>query len=736
MEETETIDELPVFTKKNVTDEGLPILKKKELSSTTSSEPSIGAPESELESISPTEPYKYSFDEIKSAKVEVKPVSTFQVTITPAAKETTKEVNEKERIGDILKEAFIDNNGIYDSPQESVAEERRNDLYKKIYPALKKAGYNISDWSGMKVEGDQIFGSAKTLRIANEKLKENPDNEDWQYAAAVSESELGRNKEARDKYENIIAKNPKMASAYTGLAYIYGNTGQNPMALSIMDDAVTNNPENGELYHNRAIYKQRVEDYAGALKDLERGATIAGKTKDKGLLANIYEQRTRIWGKLSADKPLAQKYIDIIKGDDDPTNDIIDQEYFKEQYKEDFNNARRFKISTKHDVQLAKEKLFAEREKAITEGRPVSFEEQPPTIASANIKDWEHSTAFVEAIDDLLLNPQKAGFAGLLMNPVGGILGAGVESISAGLKEVKKGVEEIEPVKILKGAMETAIGTIMTVTPVGWAFTGAVTAAAESPYTEYAASLIMAPVTTIMKAIRPDIEPGDIAGIADLVVGGILLHKANQKLSGAKRVAEKIEAKEPITTEDALTLQKATENIEKKDLEGIIQEAGLKPKEAEAKPTEVTKPPIEVAEDINKEVERIKGEIAPERIQKMVSGETDASKKPYYLLTKNELIDERNRIESKEEITKLDKERLRDMGKQAIKFGKPLSQLEKELIKPEVVPEEIPPIVPPEAKVEHKPIVEPVSPAVVASEMKPVSEEIKPVEAKEPQIFF
>jgi len=620
---------------------GIP-LKKKDLKQ-PSLEPSAGAEESVSESISPTE-YKYSFDEIKPSKAELKPAPTLQVTITPPPTETTKGVNEKEKISDILKEAFVDNSEIYDFQN---GEDRRNDLYKKMFPVLKKAGYDINDWADLKAEGDKMFNSAKTLRIANEQLKRNPDNEDWQYAAAVGESELGRYTDARDRYEKIIAKNPQMASAYTGLAYVYGNTGQTPMALSIMDDAIENNPDKGELYHNRAIYKQRVEDYPGALKDLEQGAIIAGKTKDKALLTNIYEQRTKIWGKLSENKTLAQQYIDIINGEGDPATEEIDQEYFKEQYKKDFNNARRLKISTKKDEQTAKEKLFEERTKAITEGESVEFTEgeQPPTIASANIKDWQHATAFSEAIDDLLFNPQKAGVAGLIMNPVAYIARAGIEGVTEGGKEIAKGFEKGDPIKVLKGSMEAGIAGIMAVTPVGWGFTGASAGLQELPYGEDVEHLLFAPISKAVEAMG--YEPGDLSTIGDIAFVGLLMggaHKAMNKIGKheksafvpegafvkrgkewenlktkatvsdpaliekletnakerivdvAEKLSDKLQNKEPITPDEIKLYEFVSEQLSKGELQNVIDKAGLRKltKAEEAKPTEAAKPFTEV----------------------------------------------------------------------------------------------------------------------------------------------
>jgi hypothetical protein len=337
------------------------------------------------------------------------------------------------------------------------------------------------------------------------------------------------------------------------------------MAIDYMDTAIEQAPDNAALWNNRAIYKQRIGDIKGAIEDINMGLT---KTDDKAMKAELIMQRAKIYGRQAGDDSLAKRYIKALAGID-TASEIAERELFEEMYRKDFSEA----------IKLRKEAAIESAEKGEIGDEPLSMDKR--------MKGWLRSKGMLEAMDDFI-NPKNLGVAGLVMNPIGYIVGSGIEGIKHGGEEMAEGFKSGDPIKVLKGGIDAAFSTAMTATPIGWSFTGAMSAVDALPYGEYLNKWFMAPVSSAVEAMG--YEPGDVSGIADIVIQGILMHKINQGATKVKQVAEKIKNKEPLVAEEMKVIHDAVNNMDYQGLKDVVKDAGLKEKQ---KTTEVVEKPIE-----------------------------------------------------------------------------------------------------------------------------------------------
>jgi len=522
----------------------------------------------EVQSISQTEqPYSWEAtlkEEKPGAHPQpvLKPVSTYSsITPVPAGVKTPSEKlkvpTAKEKIVEHITDAFTD------MPDAFVDINKRENLYRTLYERLKKEGSDVQEFKKFRDESEKAWQNAYGIQEYQKKLNQDPDDLESRYALATHQLDIGKTNDAATNYRELVQKNPKYAPAYTGLAYIASKNGHDDLAIGELNVGIEENPGDPALRNNRAIYKQRIGDYQGAVSDLDDAISL---TKNPHLLQEMYTQRAKVFGKLSQDEPLVDKYIKILQGQNDPLADEIDKEYFKERYKQDFNTALRLSKDIEDYDKNEVQTKYAQTKEKISKGEAVQLDQEDLTIQE-RMAGYERGKGMAEAMEKFI-DPSQEGLAGLIMNPIGFIAGQGIRAISGGAEEVKKGIETGSPAKVVKGALEATIGTIMAVTPTGWVFTGAVEGAKAIPYGEYATNLIMAPIASAAKAMGQ--EPGDLTAIADVVVQGLLLHKVNSKLSGAKEVAKKIENKEPLTPEDINTYKAAVENLGDKEMENVI----------------------------------------------------------------------------------------------------------------------------------------------------------------------
>jgi len=526
------------------------------------------------------EPYKWDpfYLEKKGVvqqKPNIKPVSTFSGGATPTpAEKKAPEKTEKDKVLEYFNIEFNSDPDLYYSA------DTREELYKAMYPKLKDAGFDVASqqYQAIRDEAEKMWQDAYGLQQYQKLLKEQPNNPNAQYGVATYLMNTGKNEDATKMYETLIAEHPSYLPAYNGLAYIYGNRGNNMMAIDYMDRAIEQAPDDASLWNNRAIYKQRVGDIKGAIEDINMGLT---KTEDKAMMAELIMQRAKIYGRQAGDDSLAKKYIKALAGVD-TVAEIAERELFDEMYRKDYTEA----------VRLHKEAAIESAKKGEIGAEPLTIEER--------MKGWVGSKGMSEAMD-AFINPNNQGLAGLVMNPIGYIVGTGVEGVKHGGEEMAKGFKSGDPIKVLKGGLDAAFATAMTATPVGWVFTGSMSGVDALPYGEYINKWFMAPVSSAVEAMG--YEPGDVSGIADIVIQGILMHKINQGSTKVMDVAEKIKNKKPLVADEMKVVQDAVNNMDVQGLKEVVNDAGLK-----KKPIEVIEKPAKVIEEKTEDVSKMADE--------------------------------------------------------------------------------------------------------------------------------
>ena len=103
-------------------------------------------------------------------------------------------------------------------------------------------------------------------------LQANPRNVQLQFKQAVIYSRMGRNRRAKEAFNNLIRQYPEIVEPYNNLAAIYASEGNLSKARELLNRAITVNPNFSMSYEN--------------LGDLE----MQGKTPDTKAALNYYEK--------------------------------------------------------------------------------------------------------------------------------------------------------------------------------------------------------------------------------------------------------------------------------------------------------------------------------------------------------------------------------------------------------------------------------------------------------------
>ncbi len=487
-------------------------------------------------------------------------------------------------------EAFADMGG-------TTGRDNRIEFYKRAYEKsrAKDKTFNAKEFESLVIEAENKWNDANELQEYTKLLAKDPDNINYQYAVGFRQMNLGKTQAAVDNFKAIIAKNPKYSPAYSAMAYLYSDKEQHEVAVTFMDDAIENNPNDAALYSNRSIIKQRGGDVQGALKDLDAATS---KTENKSLQLEIEKQYIDIFQRLHQNRDnKADKAIAIIRGEFNPQDAETDKDFFRQRYNEHKRNA----LVLAKDINEENLKGQMERiKKGDLSGIP-----QGITVPE-QMEGYIRGKGMREAMESLIYDPREAGIAGLIMNPVGFIARTGIEGVVEGAKEVKKGIVEGKPLKTIKGVMQGGIAGIMATTPVGWAFTGTSAALEAIPYGHMVEEIAFAPVSILTGS------DSDAAAIGDLIVAGVLLHGANKGLKGSKQALAKSKKKEAFTPNDVGAYKESLESMTEAETAKVLKDAGI----PEGKIGEISKAEISPERDafVEKQIKTLEteGELSAE----------------------------------------------------------------------------------------------------------------------------
>lgn len=475
------------------------------------------------------------------------------------------------------------------------ADKSRNDFYQKL---LRERKVSVQEEGVIKDKLEDVFNNARQVMLVSKKLKENPADIDSRYSLAYHQNRMGNNKEALANYESIIANDKNYTNAYNGIAYIYGTSGNNLMAIDALDRGIENNPTDASLYLNRGTYKLRVKDDVSALKDYETAYKMAELSGDKNLMQEATLKRVQTWRNLerSQDKDVAQKYIDLLDNKDGQDDKTIDKEYFKEQAD----------AETENYLKLAKEnkKAAIEQEKHIREsilpkiqkGEPLTEQEQKmwesPSLASAELKGLERGLAIGEAMDELL---KPLDYSAVVSHPIdsakeyvskaGETIEEGRVKYVNGFKDIAQGAERsfvdkggfsqvgFGFLKSAAGLLESAGGIIMNFTPQGILFQKGMQLSGVAIGGEEVVNQLLSPMNSIFK---PKGEAGKLgAEVIDNILQDVLVIASGKGIKYAANLIKKIKDKKSLTQKDVSTIVEAGSMLDDEDVYDIAEKNGL-----------------------------------------------------------------------------------------------------------------------------------------------------------------
>jgi tetratricopeptide (TPR) repeat protein len=110
----------------------------------------------------------------------------------------------------------------------------------------------------------------------------------------------GRTQEAFQQFSNSIKANPDNPNAWFHRGSIYGKSGQSKEAIADFSQAIRYSPGFTQAYVNRAIAKAMIQDYQGALSDLD---TVISKEKNEGAYFNrgILQNQMKNYSRAASD---------------------------------------------------------------------------------------------------------------------------------------------------------------------------------------------------------------------------------------------------------------------------------------------------------------------------------------------------------------------------------------------------------------------------------------------------
>ena len=109
---------------------------------------------------------------------------------------------------------------------------------------------------------------ADALALAEKEIENNPKNVQLRFIRGVILSDLKRNKEAKDAFEELIREYPEIAEPYNNLAVLYAGEGNLGRAKELLEQALSNNAKSFTTYNNLGdVYLAlAAQSYGEALK--------------------------------------------------------------------------------------------------------------------------------------------------------------------------------------------------------------------------------------------------------------------------------------------------------------------------------------------------------------------------------------------------------------------------------------------------------------------------------------
>ena len=109
---------------------------------------------------------------------------------------------------------------------------------------------------------------ADALALAEKEIENNPKNVQLRFIRGVILSDLKRNKEAKEAFEELIREYPEIAEPYNNLAVLYAGEGNLGRAKELLEQALSNNAKSFTTYNNLGdVYLAlAAQSYGEALK--------------------------------------------------------------------------------------------------------------------------------------------------------------------------------------------------------------------------------------------------------------------------------------------------------------------------------------------------------------------------------------------------------------------------------------------------------------------------------------
>lgn len=152
--------------------------------------------------------------------------------------------------------------------------------------AVKSGSRNSEVFEGIGV----IYGSRgekeAAVKYFDAAIKLDPEKGSIYYNKAFTLANMGRNQEAIENYSNALKYSPdKDVKILTNRSNLYLETGRYGEAIKDIDELIRLDSRNFLHYYNRALAKQKLYDYPGALADFEKAQQL--NPEDRVTMAQI-----------------------------------------------------------------------------------------------------------------------------------------------------------------------------------------------------------------------------------------------------------------------------------------------------------------------------------------------------------------------------------------------------------------------------------------------------------------
>ena len=161
-------------------------------------------------------------------------------------------------------------NAIQKHPQESIYQEKREDVLTGYEQLGKRKKYTANDYLNLGFLYEQVGGYEEAMRFFRKALELAPKHEKALYSLANCYQASGDVKTALVLYERLVRLYPRSSQGYLNMGIIYNALGEVDKARYLYQKAIGIDPNNADVYFNLGYLNENAGELREALNDYEK----------------------------------------------------------------------------------------------------------------------------------------------------------------------------------------------------------------------------------------------------------------------------------------------------------------------------------------------------------------------------------------------------------------------------------------------------------------------------------